>query len=766
MSKPLELPLLADSEIVQYISSELFRGIGKKTALLLVRHWGQETLSILDNEPERLYQIPSLTAYRIAAITKAWSTYKENPLRRVLALLLGNGLSLGLSLKICNYYSHSTEAVLSQDPYRLVDEVEGIGFKTADQLALTLGHSPDSKQRYEQAVIHVLKDALNEGHCFLPSSLLLKRTLALLKRPDYLPVADKVEAALTRAINQCDLSRGELSDSIYLSKVYHGELRAAAQIKTLLEQPTCETEQLEHWLASQQPIDEPESDHLSGEQCNALLMAVRHPISILTGGPGRGKTHVLKKLVEWLTIQKKNLALAAPTGKAANRMQAATGYEAQTIHRLLHWQGVGHHFLYNQDNPLPIDWLIVDEFSMVDIFLFNSLLKALPAGVKILLVGDPDQLPSVGPGMVLRDLLISETIPNTRLTKIFRQRNESPIIYAAEDVNQGRVPFLPRFTQAQEWMNLPDCAMLETSTPDSTAKAIVELVRSMKATNVDLNEHLIVLAPQKKGSAGVHNLNQLLQPIFNPPTPNQLQVVSGEVVYRVGDRVIQLKNRYDTIPAVMNGESGKVVSIDAKKSMVTVAFSEGAIVDYYPGNFEQIMHSYCLTCHKFQGSEMLYVIMPLLMSNRQMLTRQLLYTTITRAAYVFITVGQNSALEYAVATDKPAKRYTQLPIQLLTQVEKLNTYLNSLRANAVKNKTAIAKVTIASRLKERSLEATQGQMTTIGSLALQLYEDKYGHRPSKQPEQVGKYKFKTYHYESSAVKLIDQAIDLFMSNER
>ncbi|MGK7902754.1 MAG: ATP-dependent RecD-like DNA helicase [Hormoscilla sp.] len=377
-----------------------------------------------------------------------------------------------------------------------------------------------------------------------------------------------------------------------------------------------------------------------------------------------------------------------------------------------------------------------------------------------------DQLPSVGPGMVLRDLLISEMVPTTRLETIYRQRDESPIIYAAEDVNRGKIPKLHEFKQAKQWMDVGDCAMWETPTLEATARAIVELAVAMKATEVDLTASVMVLAPQKKGICGVSNLNQLLQPIFNPRLPDSTEVEYNEVVYRVNDRVIQLKNRYDIAPTVMNGETGKVVFVDPENKQVRVEFQEGAIVSYKQSELEQIMHSFCLTCHKSQGSEFPYVIMPLLLSNRHMLTRQLLYTTMTRASSTFIAVGQTRALEIAVATDKPARRYTQLQTQLISTVSELTQTFNSLKKKPTAKSATTATVSVAKRIKERGIQVTTGQRTKIGRLTLQLYQDKYGHFPSKQPEQMEdmKFKTKTYHYSEDAVHLIDRAIDIVLHN--
>lgn len=761
LSNPVsQLPPLNVTEIVQYLSSDLFSGIGKKTAQLLVSNFGENTLNVIEHSPEELYQVPGLAEYRIAKITQAWSKSQSDPVRGAYALLLGMGYSFNLTQKICAHYGHRTLSVLKDDPYRLVDEVDGIGFKTADELALALGIPPNSPQRYEKGIIHVLRDAQTEGHCFLPSEVLRSRALSLLERPSNIPDPYLLNAVIHKAISDQTLAEGSASCTIYLRAVLRAEVSVAMRIKSLVNQSNHSLDEIEHWLTESENALYRELSRLSPEQKSAVFMAVRHPISIITGGPGRGKTFVLKVLTEWLNHCCAKFSLVAPTGKAANRMKDATGFPASTIHRLLGWQGYGQSFLHNERNPLAIDWLIVDEFSMVDIFLFNSLLKACSSSTQILLVGDSDQLPSVGAGMVLRDLLSSELVPTTRLQTIYRQRHESPIIYVASDVNSGSVPALHKFNRPKDWMDVGDCAMLETPTPDATALAILALASAIKAENVDLNQQVMVLAPQKQGPSGVYHLNQLLQPIFNPTVPDQQQVISGEVVYRVGDRVMQLLNRYDTTPAVMNGESGFVIGVDEKKSRVTVEFEGGAVVDYYPGSFEQIMHSFCITCHKSQGSEFQYVIMPLLTSHRRMLTRQLLYTTITRAMGTFITVGQPEALELAVATDKPARRYTQLKTQLLSPVSELSQTLNRLQLIRGGQKTTLATVTIASRLRERSIAANKGQMTSIGSLALRLYEDKYGRRPDKQPEQLDSFRFRTYHYELDAVGLLDQAIDL------
>jgi exodeoxyribonuclease V alpha subunit len=624
-------------------------------------------------------------------------------------------------------------------------------------LAIKLGIPLNHPRRYEQAILHCLKTARSEGHCFLPEAQLHHRAYELLTRPDYFPSREQIQQVTSGLLQQNTIVEGIASQSIYHRTTYRAELSVSLRVKSFLSQPLRSLEAFDTWLFHWEAQEYKQLSRLSEEQKNALRMAVQSPLSLITGGPGRGKTYLLKVLTEWLAHQGVKFALVAPTGKAANRMEKSTGCQASTIHRLLQWQGEKGGFKYHQGNRLSLDWLVVDEFSMVDIFLFNSLLKACPDQVQVLLVGDPDQLPSVGAGMVLKDLLNSEVLPTTRLTTIYRQQAESGIIRGADDVNQGKVPAIERFNQAENWVEVSDFAWLETTGAEATATAIVDLVRAMKTEEVELNHFVMVLAPQKKGSCGVHRLNQLLQPLFNPPDQGKPELLSGEVIYRVKDRVIQLRNRYDTTPAVMNGESGSVVAVDLHNQKVTVEFNGGAQVSYGPGDFDQLMHSFCLTCHKSQGSEFPYVIMPLVMAHYRMLTRQLLYTTMTRAQGIFIGVGQEEALEVAVKADKPARRYTGLPLQLLTDPAELGTLWERVKGQRTVARTQL--VTVAKRLRDRGIEATKGQMTSIGSLALGLYVDTYGHRPSRQLEQVGSFRFKTYHYEPETVRLLDQAID-------
>lgn len=765
-----QLPRLEQAEIEQYLASGIFHGIGKKTAALLAAYFGSDTLEVLEFSPQRLKLIPGLYPSRINVILSAWEKSKSNPVRGTQAWLLGMGISLGLTLKLTDYYEQNTASVLKTNPYQIIDDLDGIGFKIADSLALKLGMPPDSPRRYEQGILQTLQDARNQGHCFLPSSELTEAALGLLSCPGHTPNSRLLNQVLENALAQKVVVEGRLSESLYLKPIYRAEVNVARLILYFASRRQLSIEPLEEWLQQREAEAWRSSGVLDIEQRQALLRSYAQPISIITGGAGRGKTHILKYLIDWLTKCRFKVALAAPTGKAATRMKNATKLDAQTIHRLLQWRGHGQRFEFNQENPLQIDWLIIDEFSMVDIFLFNSLLKALEPHTRIVLVGDHNQLPSVGAGMVLRDLLISEVVPCSRLKKIYRQRQESPIIYAAEDVISGVVPNLQRFYSPQQWQQVSDCAILCRHTPEEIADTIVELVAQMQRDQVDLKNQVMVLAPQKNGVVGVHALNQRLQPLFNPKQPEQPEVQTGDVVYRVGDRVIQLKNRYDTKPAVMNGEGGWVIEVQTKSKpeWVKVAFEGGAVVNYFPGIFEQIMHSFCLTCHKAQGSEFQYVIMPLSYSNQRMLSRQLLYTTMTRASYGgFIAVGRPDMLRFAVNVDKPLRRYTQLPLLLSESYQSLMDTLNQVRttqSSAAQNQRCVS---VAMRLRELNIDATKGEKTSIGSLALQLYQSQYGRRPSKRLEVIEPgQKFKTYHYETEAIELLDRAIKTIMKRDR
>ncbi len=570
---------------------------------------------------------------------------------------------------------------------------------------------------------------------------------------------------MRQLVDSKNLVEGDLSHSIYLPPFHRAELTVARNIISMAA--LCRDDdirlsdkiaELEHWLYSQaggrhEYINQLQV--LSSEQKAALARSELHQVAIITGGPGTGKTFTLQTLMRWLS-GRFDVALVAPTGKAAKRLASLAGHEAKTIHRLLEWSMVAGRFDRNQSNPLTENFVVVDEASMVDLFLFNSLLKALPPAGKLLLVGDQDQLPSVGPGMVLRDLINSELIPITRLTLIRRQQNGSDIITAAHQINQGITPNrqtvknpIPLESRSS------DCLWVEASSQEMAADEIIKTLESLKKSGFNLRSDVQVLTPMKKGAAGTKNLNALLQSYVNPKYFENNELLLGEEIWRGGDRVLQTRNNYNT--GVMNGEEGEIVGVDLKAQQILVEFEGGAIAPYTASTISDIIHAYALTIHKSQGSEYQVVIAPILMSHRRMLTRQILYTAITRAKTLFIGVGQLKALEVAVRKDLPAQRYTQLTQYLITPT--VLDCQSSEPSNPTEKLTSVQ-----GRLRELGLTASKGQMTKIGSLALQLFELTHGLSPCRKPERIGGMQFTTYHYPDSAQALLDQAIHQVLEN--
>lgn len=746
------------SSIKEYLGSGLFRGIGKKTASKIVDCFGRDTLTILDSDISRLNEVKGIAASRITALKDSWELSKSLPYRAGISFLLGAGLTLNLSLKICQYYGASTIEVVQKNPYKLAQDLEGVGFTTADEIAMAVGHSPDSVQRHTAAIMHCLRKSTQEGHCYLPFSILQEQAFTLLITDNYVPVQSKLDYLLEQLIAIEKLVEGEMSGSVYLPALYRTEIKVAKRVRAMMSSSVGKTqlEELEDWLI--QDAGGEDAYHylgikLSPEQKKAILMAENHQISIITGGPGCGKTFTLKTLARRLK-GRANIALAAPTGKAAKRLSNVTGFEAKTIHRLLEWSSQERQFCRTESNPLQADFVILDEASMVDIFLFNSLLKALLPTAKLVIVGDPDQLPSVGPGMVLRDLILSDLVPITRLTLIKRQQSDSGIVTAAHQINQGVTPNLP--TAPNYDFTEDDCLWLERSSPELAASQILHTLSFLKDAGFSLMDDVQVLTPTKKGAAGTANLNALIQGHVNPPNFNKNELRLEEVIWRVGDRVIQTRNDYST--GVMNGEEGKIVKVELENAKILVEFEAGVIAAYTTTTISDLVHSYALTIHKSQGSEYRVVIIPVLMSHYRMLTRQILYTGITRAQYLFIGIGQQKALQVAVNTDRPAQRYTQLAQLLLT------SKLPEVRSPSSQS-TEEKLISVQGRLRELKVNATKGQMTKIGSLALQLFELVHGERPCKKQERVDGMTFMTYHYPEKAKVILDQAIYQFLSNQ-
>ena len=641
--------------IERYLGSGLIRGVGPSTARLLVQAFGKNTLDVLSEHPERLTEVPGIGKKRAAQLAESFR--EQYAAREAMVFLQSYGVSPTLAVKISKAYGADAQRKIRENPYRLIDDIDGVGFLTADRIALSLGIPQDSEYRLRSGLKYVLQEAAaGEGHTFLPKPLLLERAARALRVEDGL-LAHALDTLLfAREIIALDLDGQE---ALLLSGFFYAEKEIARYLKLLMgrEEKIPETQILEK-------IQQFEREHqiqFSENQRRAVSEAVRRGLVVITGGPGTGKTTIINCIL-WLLG--KDVLLAAPTGRAAKRMSEATGHEAKTLHRLLEFAGDEGHFQRDEQNPLDCGCVIVDEMSMVDVFLMRSLLVALKPGTKLILVGDADQLPSVGAGNVLGDILKSGVVPSVRLTDIFRQSEESLIVLNAHRINHGEPPILNRRDS--------DFFFERRPVPDEAAQAIVGLcARRLPAfLHSDAPARDIqVLAPTKKSGAGVYQLNALLQAALNPPAPWKKEIAYGETVFRTGDKVMHIRNNYQ-LPwkadggeegeGVFNGDVGFVSAVDNQDRIVTVRFDDERTVEYDYQQLEELELAYCLSVHKSQGSEFPCVVMPVLGGPPRLLTRNLFYTALTRARKLVVLVGREDAIADMVRNNHIATRYTTL----------------------------------------------------------------------------------------------------------
>jgi exodeoxyribonuclease V alpha subunit len=650
--------------IQRYLGSGLVRGVGPRLAERIVNHFGLNTLEVIEQQPNRLQEVADIGPKRMHLIAAAWQQQKQ--VKEIMLFLHSHGISTNLAVKIYKQYSNQALDVVRGDPYRLARDIQGIGFKTADKIAQALGLPPDHPSRLEAALVYLLNERSGDGHVFMPQEELLRQAAELLRQPlelmpgavarlqrdariqvETLPYstrpADKPAALL--AVQETSPAYGY--PAVYLSPFYAGEKAVAERISTL------------HYTLPTHLSDLPPSflplDHsLSAEQQNAVRVALTHPISILTGGPGTGKTTAVKAIIAALEIGHKRYALASPTGRAAKRLSEATGQPASTIHRLLGYSP-GEGFKHNAENPLPVDLLVVDEASMLDLLLMNTLLKALQPGTHLVLVGDVDQLPSVGAGDVLRDLIESGLAPVTRLSVIFRQAADSHIITNAHRINQGEMPIFPRDSQ--------DFFLFSAQTAEEAGEWVEAVVckRIPERFGLDPRQHIQVLAPMYRGPAGVNALNTRLQAVLNPPSPLKAEKALFGITFRLGDKVMQTQNNYDK--EVYNGDIGTVIALDSVEHTLMADF-DGRPVAYDWLEADQLVLAYAVSVHKAQGSEFPAVVVPLVTAHYMMLQRNLLYTAITRAKKLCVLVGSVKALGMAVRNNQVARRNTALDWRL------------------------------------------------------------------------------------------------------
>lgn len=655
--------------IEKYLGSGLIKGIGPVMAKRIVDLFGLDSLDIIEMKPRNLLRVEGIGEKRVGKIQQAWDEQRE--IRNVMLFLQEKGVSATFAVKIYKTYGDRAIAVVEENPYRLAQDIWGIGFKTADKIAQMLGIELESEQRLEAGLIYTLSEGTNFGHLYLPEPKLIQSAAEILTVDSELlsPALESMisaESVIGEEIPEIEMA-GRPMRAVYHPALYYTEVGLASQLTRRLGQgPTksVSREKIAAWLKTQEKAQNIE---LSTEQTEAVYLALEKQILVLTGGPGTGKTSVTNLIARAFDARKKRILLVSPTGRAAKRLSEVTGREAQTIHRLLKYDPGTRSFHFNENNPLECDVLIADEVSMLDAVLANNLLKAVPEKAQIVFVGDADQLPSVGAGNVLGDMLASEVIPSIRLTQVFRQAQQSLIVTNAHKIRQGQFPMLvppkERGDKNCLWVEVEESEDESVSSSELGASQVVKLVRKSLPALGFCGEDVQVLSPMHRGALGVGRLNELLQEAMNPadPTGRKPELIRGSRRFRIGDRVIQLVNNYDK--NVFNGDVGVIANIRPEDQMLQIRFPD-ATVEYDYADYDELQLAYALSIHKSQGSEYRAVVLVLHSSQYMMLQRNLLYTGLTRARDLCIIVGDRRAIGRAVKNDKTARRFTRLSERL------------------------------------------------------------------------------------------------------
>ena len=655
----------------RYLGSGAIKGIGAALAGRIVRHFGDETLRIVEDEPERLAEVKGISEKKAREI--AMQIAEKSDMRKAMMFLQKYGISLNLGAKIYQKYGDSVYSVMQENPYRLADDISGVGFKIADEIAYRIGIHTDSDYRIKSGMIYTLLQATGEGHIYLPKEELFRRASELLGVDASYMEKHLVDLSMDRKIIQKEQDDQIL---IYPAQYYYLELNTARMLRELDIFCPEDEKMVERRIVQ---IEKETGTILDEMQKKAVREAAGHGLLILTGGPGTGKTTTINAIIRYFEGEGAEIRLAAPTGRAAKRMTEATGYEAQTIHRLLELSGMPEddregqpiHFERNAENPLETDVIIIDEMSMVDIHLIHSLLMAVTAGTRLILVGDENQLPSVGPGNVLRDIIRSGQFPVVELKKIFRQASESDIVVNAHKINKGE--------QVEINNKSRDFFFLKRYDADIIIRVVIALIQEKLPKYVEAKPFEIqVLTPMRKGLLGVERLNQILQRYLNPPDASKKEKEIGQGLFREGDKVMQVRNNYQLeweirgrygIPiekgvGVFNGDTGIIKTINDFAETAEVEFEDGRWAEYSFKQLDELELAYAVTIHKSQGSEYPAVIIPLLSGPRMLMNRNLLYTAVTRARKCVTVVGSEETFRDMIRNEKQQRRYSSLDLRI------------------------------------------------------------------------------------------------------